>query len=579
MSEILSLIPRILAVCVIVGPSILTAVSDEALIDAARGEDPAAVTALLAEGAGVNTRQADGATALAWAAMRSNTDIAELLLNAGADPDLANAFGVAPLSLAIQNGSAAMVRLLVEHGADPNVARENGETALMTAVRMGQVKVMRLLLDHGAAVNARENKFGQTALMWAAGNPDAVRLLVDRGADVRVTTKTWDVKYTIYIPTTFTLGKTGIPWNHEGDYSSKKGGQNALIFAIQNRDLASARVLLDAGLDVNSMAADGTTPLLASLYNWVPLDGTFVPGQGAPARAGSSQKFGADLATARFLLDLGASATGADSAGYTPLHGAALAVAWARRTADKGKRGAYRRSPALLSLGRTDGEASTFSPDEALEVVQRLLDAGADPNQQTLYPTPGPAGDVRINPAPPGSSAFHIAANSGSLALVKMLADRGADPNLLRKDGHTPFSVAVVAVDLPVVEEMVASGADLSARYDPDDKIPDPSESITLSRQSQTIMHIAAARLAPDLIKSLHSRGAPINWKNDQGETPLDLADHQERFREASARQRAEDDPDRLRAVVRPTETTDVIKELLAQRAGNAPFGASAVRE
>ena len=543
MSEILSLIPRILAVCVIVGPSILTAVPDEALIDAARGEDPAAVTALLAEGAGVNTRQADGATALAWAAMRSNTDIAELLLNAGADPDLANAFGVAPLSLAIQNGSAAMVRLLVENGADPNVARENGETALMTAVRMGQVKVMRLLLDHGAAVNARENKFGQTALMWAAGNPDAVRLLVDRGADVRVTTKTWDVKYTIYIPTTFTLGKTGIPWNHEGDYSSKKGGQNALFFAIQNRDLASARVLLDAGLDVNSMAADGTTPLLASLYKWVPLDGKFVPGQGAPARAGSSQKFGADLATARFLLDLGASATDADGAGYTPLHGAALAVAWARRTADKGKRGAYRRSPALLSLGRTEGKTSTFSPDEALEVVQRLLDAGADPNQQTLYPTPGPTGDVRINPAPPGSSAFHIAANSGSLALVKMLADRGADPNLLRKDGHTPFSVAVVAVDLPVVEEMVARGADLSARYDPDDKIPDPIESITLSRQSQTIMHIAAARLAPDLIKSLHSRGAPINWKNDQGETPLDLADHQERFREASARQRAEDDP------------------------------------
>ena len=577
MSEILSLIPRILAVCVIVGPSILTAVSDEALIDAARGEDPAAVTALLAEGAGVNTRQADGATALAWAAMRSNTDIGELLLNAGADPDLANAFGVAPLSLAIQNGSAAMVRLLVEHGADPNVARENGETVLMTAVRMGQVKVMRLLLDHGAAVNARENKFGQTALMWAAGNPDAVRLLVDRGADVRVTTRTWDVKYTIYIPWTFTLGKTGIPWNHDGDYSSKKGGQNALFFAVQNRDLASARVLLDAGLDVNSMAADGTTPLLASLYKWVPLDGKFVPARGR--RPASSQKFGADLATARFLLDRGASATGADSAGYTPLHGAALAVAWVRRTADKGKTGADRRTPALLSLGRTDGEASTFSPDEALEVVRHLLEAGADPNQQTLYPTPGPAGDVRINPAPPGSSAFHIAANSGSVALVKMLADRGADPNLLRKDGHTPFSVAVVAVDLPVVEEMVARGADLSARYDPHDKLPDPSESITLSRQSQTIMHIAAARLAPDLIKSLHSRGAPINWKNDQGETPLDLADHQERFREASARQRAEDDPDRLRAVVRPTETTDVIKELLAQRAGNAPFGASAVRE
>jgi hypothetical protein len=29
--------------------------------------------------------------------------------------------------------------------------------------------------------------------------------------------------------------------------------------------------------------------------------------------------------------------------------------------------------------------------DEALEIAQRLLDGGADPNCQTLYPTPGPA--------------------------------------------------------------------------------------------------------------------------------------------------------------------------------------------
>ena len=580
MPESLSALQRIVAVCIIGGPSILAAASGEGLIDAARSDDRAAVVALMAEGADVNARQPDGTTALAWAAMRSNMGIAASLLNAGADPDLANALGLGPLSLAIQNGSAALVRLLLENGTDPNVARESGETPLMTAARLGQVKVMTLLLDHGAAMNAREKKFGQTALMWATGNPHVVRLLVDRGADVRATSKTWDVKYTIYIPTTFTLGKTGIPWNNDGTYISKKGGQNALFFAVQKRDLESARVLVDAGLDVNSVAADGTMPLLASLYKWVPLDGKFVPGRGAPALAGSSQKFGPDLALAGFLLDRGASAIAADSAGYTPLHAAALAVAWAARSSDKEKKaGVYRRAPALLSLGQADGEGSTFSPDEALEIVRRLLDAGADPNQQTLYPTPGPAGDVRINPAPPGSSAFHIAANSSSLALVNMLADWGADPNLARKDGHTSFSVAVVAGDLPVVEEMAARGADLSARYDPDDKLPDPNEAITLSRQGQTITHIAAASLAPDIIKSLYSKGAPLNWKNDQGETPLDLADHQERFREALARQRADGDPDRLRAVVRPTETTDAIKELLAQHVDRAPFGASSVRK
>ena len=73
--------------------------------------------------------------------------------------------------------------------------------------------------------------------------------------------------------------------------------------------------------------------------------------------------------------------------------------------------------------------------------MQRLLDAGADPNRQTLYPTSGPVGDVRINPAPPGSSPFHIAADSDCLPLVKMLADKGAKPNLYEeRRPHAIFS-------------------------------------------------------------------------------------------------------------------------------------------
>ena len=540
---------RIICLCIIACPGIATAASDAALLlDAVQGDDRAAVVKLLAQGAEVNAQEPDGATALAWAVFRCNAGIARQLLDAGANPDLTNELGIGPLWLAIQAHSADMVELLLDNGADPNIARESGETPLMAAARSGQIDVMELLLSRSADVNAREKKFGQTALMWAAGNPAAVRLLLKHKADVEVNTKAWDVTYTIYAPRTFTLGKTGIPWNTSGEYVSKQGGQNALFFAIQERNLESVRLLIDAGLDVNSVAADGTTPLLTSLYKWIPLS-RFDRG-----RSRNSQKFGADPAMARFLLDCGARATGGDGAGYTPLHGAALAVARAERN---------RRFAALLALRRSENEAVAFTPDEALEVVRRLLEAGADPNRQTRYPTPGPVGDVRINPAPPGSSALHIAANSNSLALVRMLADRGADPNLVRTDGHTPFSAAVVAGNVSIVKELIARGADLSARYDPDDKFPDPVESITLPRQKQTIMHIAAASLSPDLVEFLYAQGASINLKNSFNETPLDLADRQERVKEAFDRQRADGDPKRLRAVVRPTETTDVIKELL----------------
>ena len=269
----------------------------------------------------------------------------------------------------------------------------------MTAARLGQVEVMRMLLDRGAEVNAREKKFGQTALMWAAGHPEAVRLLVQHRADVRATTKSWDITSTIYTPTTSTIGKTGIPWNNDGTYNSKQGGQNALLFAVQKHDLESARILLDAGVDVNAAAADGTTPLLAALYKWDPLGKEFVAGKGAPAPAGSSARFGADVAMARFLLDRGAKVNVSDGAGYTPLHGAALAVAaittLGRDRSAYGNGRATRTATERADALPPEAEAASL---EALAMVQRLLDAGSDPNRQTLYPTSGPVGRCAHQP-------------------------------------------------------------------------------------------------------------------------------------------------------------------------------------
>ena len=104
------------------------------------------------------------------------------------------------------------MRLLIAKGADPNVARENGETPLMAAARLGQVEVMKMLLDRGANVNARDKKFDQTALMWAAGHPDAVRILVDHGADMRMPLpKPGTITATIYTPTTGHARENRIP--------------------------------------------------------------------------------------------------------------------------------------------------------------------------------------------------------------------------------------------------------------------------------------------------------------------------------------------------------------------------------
>jgi ankyrin repeat protein len=518
------------------------------LIEAARQDDGPSVEALLARHGDVNDRSSDGATALAWAVMHNNVEMSTRLLSAGANPNLVNVYGVGPLSLAVTNGSAELVQLLLRKGADPNAARDSGETPLMSAARMGRVDLMQLLVDRGANVNQRDKKFGQTVLMWAAGDPEAVRLLLAHKADPLAATRAWDVKATIYTPSFRTLGVTGIPWNFDGDYTSKKGGQNALFFAVQRRSLESARLLVDAGVDVNLPSADGTTPLLLALYKW----------EGGEGRGFT---FAPDLPMASYLLDRGAKVSVTDGAGYTPLHGAVLAAVGAMRGGGRGRGG---RGGGGGNGGI--GPSIALSEPEVLKVVQRLLDSGADPNRQTLYPTSGPVGNVRINPAAPGSSAFHIAATSTDVALTKMLADKGANPNLLRKDGETPFTLAVEANNVEVVKEMVARGANLSMRYNPTAVVPDPAKPVALRRENQTIMHLAAVAGAARTIEYLFSAGAPLDATNAQGETPLRMAVDHEVFEQTLAYEGTNNGGGKR--VPLNTTTSDAIQRCLAQKTG-----------
>ena len=155
------------------------------------------------------------------AAQRGETAEVSRLLARGASADAVNADGTPLLMAAALYGSADMMALLLERGADANRTDAAGSTALMWAVT-DPAKV-RLLVDHDANVNAR-SKNGRTPLLVAASYPrtlDVVRLLADRGADIR---------------------------------AEDQGRTTALALATRSSDIDVVRFLVDKGLDPKALS-------------------------------------------------------------------------------------------------------------------------------------------------------------------------------------------------------------------------------------------------------------------------------------------------------------------------------------
>ena len=91
-----------------------------------------AVRALIAQKADVNAPQADGATAMHWAAYHDDVELVDLLIRAGASVTAANRHGATPLALACINGSARMIQRLLKGGA---AANEHGMAMIFTGMR------------------------------------------------------------------------------------------------------------------------------------------------------------------------------------------------------------------------------------------------------------------------------------------------------------------------------------------------------------------------------------------------------------------------------------------------------------
>eukprot|EP00752_Nemacystus_decipiens_P008125 g7265.t1 len=153
-------------------------------IAAARG-DTEIVQVLLSSGADENLPDKNRRTPLHIAARNGHAETAEALLHGGAwlSPFL-DSDGCSPLELALCGGHPNVVEVLVKHGADVDSALSMGRLPLHVAAEKDMVKLLESLAAAGASLDARDSKYGWTALHVAAENgcADAVRALIGLGA-------------------------------------------------------------------------------------------------------------------------------------------------------------------------------------------------------------------------------------------------------------------------------------------------------------------------------------------------------------------------------------------------------------
>lgn len=161
------------------------------LLKAAGAGDLEKVTAMLDEDpALVRARDADGSTALHYAAWHGHREVVELLLARGADLDAKNTrYENPPITMAWENGKSAMVDFLLSKGAAVNIvqAATFGKAHLVRGFLKTDPSLVNLYYRWGTPLHA--------AVLW--GHKEVVQVLLESGADLSLANRNGEDVFSI----------------------------------------------------------------------------------------------------------------------------------------------------------------------------------------------------------------------------------------------------------------------------------------------------------------------------------------------------------------------------------------------
>lgn len=357
------------------------------LLDSINAGDMDKALQLVKDGADVKTVESNGTTSLHWAVYNGDLELVRALIGAGADVNAVNNYGSTPISEAAIRGDYNIMKALLDAGADMDSPNADNQTALMVVARSSNVDTAKLLLSHSADVNAAEKWQGQNAVIFAAAQsqPEMLNLLIEAGGDP---------------------DSRSIPNERDRQISAERrlqwrpaGGITALGYAAREGCLECARILVEAGADMDQGDAENVTPLNLAVMNM-------------------------HFDTAKYLVEQGANVDKWSMRGENPVYSAV--------DVNTIPHGGYPDRPS------NDGTSS-------LDMLRILLDAGANPNLQLkLQPTYRSIKDDRgadrmLNI---GATPLLRAAKGHDISAIKLLVNHGAHIDLPNRDGTTPLMAA-----------------------------------------------------------------------------------------------------------------------------------------
>ena len=405
-------------------------------------------------------------------------------------PMLVNAIGGrcdSPLLVALRSKHVRIAELLLENGANVDVRGKRDQTPLHNVVLWSNnsvVDAVQFLLKHGADVNARRSGDLCTSLHLAANNGElrVTQLLLDHSADVNSRNN---------------KGRTPLHLVSGLEMSLNECNRPGVV-----------RLLIAHGADVNAQDMTRATPLHYACHSGRPEVVQALLDHGAKANDQGTTRTPLHLLLendnnphnvlkiVELLLKFGADANIYDDNNLAPLH---LAVRRkrpdvARKLLEHGANPNAEDGQSQIALHLLKFCDNDLPSD--VDFVELLVNFGANVNAQDE------------NNATP----LHLASSTPASLAAHKLLDHGANPNARDNQGQTPLQLLLKHANNfhsshRFVQRLLTNGVDVNIQ----------------DRNNVSALHWASKRWARQMAEVLLERGAQVNMKNDQDQTPLHL--------------------------------------------------------